>query len=279
MKTLGYYNGKISELEEMQVPMLDRACYFGDGIYDTALACNHKVFAIDVHLDRFFDNAKLLDFNMPITKEEMKTLLLDLVNKVDDPDLFVYWQASRGTALRSHIYPEDMIANIWVMIWPKKLQDKEKTLRLVSKEDTRKRHNHIKTINLLPAVQYATNAYRSGYDESVLYRNNKVSEGSSSNISILKDGIFYTAPCDENILPGIIRKYLLQACHYHKIPVVEEAFSLEDLKNADEIIISSSTRLCLRAHELDEKPAGGKDIETFKKLQDYIFDKFYEACK
>lgn len=279
MKTLGYYNGKISELEEMQVPMLDRACYFGDGIYDTALAYNKKIFALDSHITRFFNNAEALNFNMPITKAEMKQLILDLVQKLEDNELFIYWQASRGTGIRSHIYPDGMIANIWVMIWPKKLQDKNKTLRLITMEDTRKRHNHIKTINLLPAVQYANEAYRNAYDESVLYRDNFVTEGSISNVSILKDQVFYTAPCDENILPGIIRSYLLEACTYHHIPVKEEAFTLEDLKNADEIIISSSTRLCLRAHELNKEAVGGKDLETFTKLQDYIFDKFKEACE
>ena len=279
MKTLGYYNGKIDELDKIQVPMLDRACYFGDGIYDTALVHNYKVFALDVHIDRFFKNASLMDFNLSFTKEELKNTIMEMIHKMDDGDLFLYWQASRGTAIRSHIYPEDMQANLWIMLWPKKLVSKDKTLRLVFEEDTRNMHNHIKTINLIPAVRYATYAYRHHFDESILHRGNRVTEGSKSNVSILKDGVLYTAPCDEYILPGIIRSYLLEACKIHNIPVKEEAFSVEDVKSADEIIITSSTYLCLRASELEQKPIGGKDIETFKKLQDTIFTKFEEACK
>lgn len=91
MKTLGYYNGKFGELEEMSIPMNDRVCWFGDGVYDAGPCRNYKIFAIDEHIDRFFNSAGLLDIEMPVTKQELKELLQEMVQKMDTGDLFVYY--------------------------------------------------------------------------------------------------------------------------------------------------------------------------------------------
>ena len=106
MKTLGYYNGKYGELDEMSIPMNDRVCWFGDGVYDAGPARNGKIFAIDEHIDRFFNSAGLLDIVMPVTKPELKQLLQEMVDKMDDTELFVYYQVTRGTGIRNHAYTE-----------------------------------------------------------------------------------------------------------------------------------------------------------------------------
>ena len=277
MKNLGFYNGKYDLLENMQVPMLDRACYFGDGVYDASYASNHTIFALQDHLDRFFNSAKLLDIKIPYTKEKLGEILCDMVNKVDSPEQFVYWQVTRGTGIRNHIYPQDMVGNIWIMLTPKTLQDRDKEMRLITMEDTRFFHNNIKTINLIPAVMYSTKASNQGYDECVLHRGlNRVTECAHSNVSILKDGCFITAPTDEYILPGIARKHLIEACHRLNVPVEERIYSVEELLNADEIIVSSSTNLCLRAKSVNNQTVGGKDLTLFKKLQDEVYQEFEE---
>ena len=81
MKTLGYYNGTYDELENMMVPFDDRVCFFGDGVYDAGPARNYHLFAIDEHIDRFFNSAKLMDIEIPCSKEELKELLASLVLK------------------------------------------------------------------------------------------------------------------------------------------------------------------------------------------------------
>lgn len=277
MKNLGFYNGKYDLLENMQVPMLDRACYFGDGVYDASYASNHTIFALQDHLDRFFNSAKLLDIKIPYTKEKLGQILCDMVNKVDSPEQFVYWQVTRGTGIRNHIYPQDMVGNIWIMLTPKTLQDRDKEMRLITMEDTRFLHNNIKTINLIPAVMYSTKASNQGYDECVLHRGlNRVTECAHSNVSILKDGCFITAPTDEYILPGIARKHLIEACHRLNVPVQERIYSVDELLNADEIIVSSSTNLCLKAKSVNNQTVGGKDLALFKKLQDEVYQEFEE---
>ena len=84
MKTLGYYNGKYDEIENMTIPMIDRVSWFGDGIYDATYSHNHKIFDLDHHLTRFYNSAKILEINIPIPKDELAALLKDLVLKVDD---------------------------------------------------------------------------------------------------------------------------------------------------------------------------------------------------
>lgn len=106
---------------------------------------------------------------------------------------------------------------------------------------------------------------------------NRVTECAHSNVSILKDGKFITAPTDNLILPGIARAHLIQACKKLEIPVSETPYTLEELFDADEIIVSSSSKLCLRACEIDGKPVGGKDAERMEKLRAAVIEEFERA--
>ena len=90
MKRLGYYNGKYDEIENMSVPMNDRVCYFGDGVYDATYSRNYKIFALDEHIDRIYNSAALLKIEIAQSKEEMKAILNDMVSKMDTGDNFVY---------------------------------------------------------------------------------------------------------------------------------------------------------------------------------------------
>ena len=100
MENLGYYNGKFGPLEEMQVPMLDRVCFFGDGCYDATYSRNHVIYALDEHLDRFYNSAALLGIRLTQTKAEMGALLTEMVEMVDCGEQFVYWQRCATTRIR-----------------------------------------------------------------------------------------------------------------------------------------------------------------------------------
>ncbi len=113
-----------------------------------------------------------------------------------------------------------------------------------------------------------------GCDEAVLHRGSRVTECAHSNISILKDGVLRTAPTDELILPGITRKHLLALSKEHGIPVLEEPFSMVELMNADEVIVTSSSALCMMVESIDGIPVGGKDPGRLKLLQDAYLAKF-----
>ena len=138
MKTLGYYNGKIAELEEMTVPMLDRACYFGDGVYDVAITRNYHTFALEEHLDRFMNSCKLLRITPDKTKEELAELVASLLAKMDSGDEMVYLQYSRGSAPRSHTFAPDIKPNLWVMIKPLSIKEDPKPLRCMTMASSRR---------------------------------------------------------------------------------------------------------------------------------------------
>lgn len=280
MKTLGYYNGKCDEIEKIMIPMSDRSHWFGDGVYDATCARNYKIMAIDEHVDRFFNSARLLDINLGFTKEYLKNLLNELVQKLDDDELFVYWQATRGgNGLRSHNYDEEQKANLWVTICPEKITDRDREYKLTSMEDTRFLHCNIKTLNLIPSVVAYQHAKEKNCDETVFHRGDIVTECAHSNVHIIKDKKFITHPADEYILPGIARAHLLKACKALNIEVEERPFTVDELINADEVIVSSSGDLCIRATEFEGKAVGKKDSDTFDRLKEYIYQEWLECTK
>ena len=280
MKVLGYYNGVCGPLEEMTVPMNDRACYFGDGVYEAAMARNGVIFGLDEHMDRLFNSAGLLDIQIPYTKKELADILYDLLGKMDDSEIFIYWQISRGTAMRKHEFPEaGVTANLWITMKPGSCKEPDSSLKLITVEDTRFFHCNIKTLNLLPNVMASQKAVAAGCGEVVFPSGDNVTEGAHSNVANLNEGGFKTHPTDHFILPGITRMHLIQECKKLLIPVDETPFTLEELFDADEIIVSSTSKLCSAACELNGKPVGGKDTALLRKLQESYYKRYLETTK
>lgn len=279
MENLGYYNGAFGPIEEMTIPMNDRVCWFGDGVYDAGPARNYHIFALDDHLDRFYNSARLAGIEIPMPREELADLLSGLVKKVEAPEHFVYYQCTRGTAPRKHDYVEGP-GNLWVTITPQTMPDGTKRIKLRSEPDTRFYHCNIKTLNLLPAVMSSQAAKREGVFETVYYRRdmgNRVTECAHSNVSMILGDELWTAPLDELILPGIARKHLIAAAKRLGIGVHEEAFDLDTLRGAQEMIVTSSSNLCLFAEEFEGKPFGGGSPEVAEALRAEVNREFTEA--
>jgi D-alanine transaminase len=256
--------------------MNDRGCYFGDGVYDAACAANGIIFTLDEHIDRFFSSAELLEIKLSYTKDELKKNLNEMLSKVDKGVYIVYWQATRGTGRRNHVFP-DAPSNLWIMIKPITIPDLAEKIKLITVEDTRFLHCNIKTINLIPNVIACQRAHEAGCQEAVFHRGETVTECSRSNIHIIKNGIFITHPADNFILSGIARGRLILACGRLRIPVEERAFTLPELFDADEVLVSSSGTFCLSADVIDGKNAGGKAPQLLKKIQDEVMREFSEA--
>ncbi len=277
MERLGYYNGQYGPLETMTVPMNDRASWFGDGAYDAGPARNYHIFALDEHVDRFFRSAAALRIVMPMDKQALKDTLNDLVRKMDTGNLFVYYQVTRGTGIRRHAFTQGP-GNLWITLTPAEISDGRAPIQLITQEDTRFLHCDIKTLNLIPSVMAAQRAEEAGCAEAVFYRpGGRVTECAHSNVHILKGGALYTAPTDSLILPGIARAHLLRACRALGVPFHETPYLLEDLFDADEIIVTSSSHLCLHADRVDGRAVGMKDPETYGRLRAWLLDEFMTA--
>jgi len=280
MKNIAYYNGKTGPIEEMMVPMNDRACYFGDGVYDATAALGHVPMHFDDHVDRIFSSAKLIDIDIPMTKDEMKQMLQGLIDQVEGDSLMVYWQVTRGVGMRNHPYSGAQTKpSVWAFVKPLKMRDPYGVYKCITMEDTRFLHCNIKTINLLPAVIANQRAMEAGCDETIFHRGDRVTECSHSNVHIIKGGVLRTAPCDNLILPGIVRKQILSVCRDIGVPVVEEPFTMEELMNADEVFFTSSSALSSRVGEIDGKPVGLKDEKTFAAIRDEYQRRVKAECR
>ncbi len=277
MLNLGYYNGKYDLIENMSVPMNDRACFFGDGIFEVAYARNYKIYALDEHMNRLYASAELLKYNIPIKKEEFSSLIYELSAKVDSSDQLIYWQVSRGTELRSHAPQSELTANIWVTIREKKMIPPYEPAKLITYPDTRFFHCNMKTLNLIPTVLASIAAKDAGADEAIFHRNGLVTECAHSNLCIIRhDGKVQTAPADELILPGVTRANMIRSCKELEIECIEEPFTLEEMFSAAEVVIVTSGMQFRPVGEIDGKKVGGNAPDTIKKLQEKLYGDFLE---
>ncbi len=280
MESLAYYNGVIKPLEEMKIPITDRSIYFGDGVYEVVYCLNNTPFALKEHINRFYSSLKLLKINFNMPKEELKKTIEMLVKKQGSQNQIVYWQVSRGAALRDHVFPENASPNLLITVKEKEIKNM-KSLRynLIIEPDTRFLHCNIKTINLIPAVLASEKAKQNNCDEAILHRNGRVTECAHSNVAILKDGVFKTAPLDNLILPGVTRAHLIQFCKELKIPVLEKPFNLEELKEADEVIVCASGCLCMGVNSINGIKIKNSAPRLLEALQNRYEQELSNQCK
>lgn len=268
MKDLCYYNGKYAPIDQMMVPVNDRSYYFGDALYEAVYAQNHVMFAVEDHLDRLFRSFKEMRMNFTISREEMKSIMQNIVDQVDSNEQMVYIQVSHGTYKRQHSFPpDDVPCNLLIYSNHHPLRDIHVSHKLVTVEDTRWTHCNLKTPNLLPNVWAMQKAKEAGCTEAVFHRGNLVTECSAATIFIVQGGMLRTAPNSNWILPGTTRAHFLRIAKENEIPVKEEAFTLDELFAADEVFFTGCTAHCVRVSHIDGRSVGGKNPELIDFLQ------------
>lgn len=275
-KSLGYCNGEFGTLDSLTVPFLDRALYFGDGVYDATIACDGVILYEKDHIDRFFNSAALIRLELPFSKEELAQILQELVDRFDEPNTFLYWQVTRGAAPRAHAFPAEAKPTVMAYIVEHPRENLSIPLRGHFVEDTRFYHCNAKTLNLLPNVLAMQEAKEAGCDEAIFMRDGYVTECAHSNVHILKDHTLITHPADNLILPGIARKHLIAMAEKLDIPVEERGFTVAELLDADEVIMSASSTFAKPFAWIDDAPVGGKDPETLHRLQTALTAEFEE---
>ena len=266
MKDIAYYNGKIGRIDEVQAPITDRGLYFGDGVYDAAMVRNRKIFALDDHLDRFYNSLRLLRIEPPMERSELAATLNDLVSRLDsDAPHMLYWQSTRAAAHRKHAFPAGAKATLMAFAEACPLDRHDHPYKLITVEDTRFLHCNIKTLNLIPNCMAMQRAVEAGCDEVVFHRGDRVTEGAHSSLAIIRDGVFCTPPADELILPSITRKHFLELCSRLGIPSRIAPFTVDELLTA----------VC----EVDGRPVGGKAPALLDRLQQAYQQEFLEGTE
>ncbi len=255
--SIAYYNGSFMPVGEVKIPLTDRAVFFGDGIYEALIARNGIPHLLDRHIERFFKNAALLGIGFDMSRGQLSALISEALALSGERVAFVYFQLTKFAEKRIHACPATEKYNFLMTVTEQIAPSPEKRLKLVTYPDLRYRYCNIKTLNLLPSVIASEYAERKGADEAVFYRGETVTECAHSNISAIIDGIVYTHPKCELILPGIAREALLDECRRQGIPRREEAFTRDMLYSAEALLVTSSTKICALAESVD-----GKKITT-----------------
>ena len=276
MKNLGYYNGEIGLIDEMRVPMNDRAFYFGDGVYDAVMCRNNIPYLLSEHIDRFYRNCDRLSIKVQMKKHELFELICTLVKMVDANEKFVYFHMSRGNAQRAHELMLDK-GSLCIMVMPREIDDPAVEMSAVLLPDIRYGMCDIKTLNLLPNVLASQIATKSGADEAILHRGDTVTEGTHCNISIISEGKLITAPESRHILPGVTRAHLIKTAESNGIAVEQREYTTSELLSADEILVTSSSKLLRAVNSLNGKQVGGKNREVLNLLKNELFGAYYSA--
>ncbi|MDE6550695.1 MAG: aminotransferase class IV [Clostridia bacterium] len=277
MRELAYYNGEYGDAADMKVPFTDRASFFGDGVYDATYCVERGIFALSEHIDRLYRSADAVGIVPPIGKIELADTVRRLVKLPDSPNLFVYIQFTRGSGTRSHNWRGGK-ANLWIYLYPKDVTPPCAKLKAVTLPDNRYGLCSVKTINLLPNVLAAELAADRGCDEAIFLKDGRVTECAHSNISIIKDGVLFTAPADGNILAGISRAHLISVCESLDIPCRYVSITYDALKGADEVIITSSGVPCSPCVEIDGDAVGGRAPAKLQALQDLLYRQYELVC-
>ena len=278
MNSYAYYNGQFGKREEISVPLSDRSIFFGDAIYDAAIGSYDRILWEEEHINRFLCNADRIGIKHSFTKNYLSQLLREIAVRSMLDSYFIYFQMSRSHPTRNHS-AIGCNANLLVTVEPMEIRKEYEPLKLITVDDHRYEYCDIKTINLLPSVLSMTQAENQNCDEAVFVKNGIITECSKSNISIIKEGRLITHPKTNRILPGIARAHLLKQCSAIDVQVVEREFDISELLEADEVLISSTTKLCKKANSINGISIAGKNRYVADKLCDKMYDEYINFCK
>lgn len=269
MKVLS--NNQFKNRDEVMIDIEDRGYQFGDGIYEVMRVYNRNVFTLDEHLARLVRSAAELKIQLPYRVEEIKAMLLELVEQNHLEEGSIYVQITRGTSTRNHSFPAQSVSPVLIAYpLPKKnpSQEQQKGIKMKLVEDMRWLRCDIKSLNLLYNVMAKQEALDHQCYEALLHRNGTITEGSSTNFFAVKDGKLYTHPANNLILNGITRLEIKKLCEVNDMTMIEKELTINEIESFDEAFITSTTLEIVPVTQIDDTVIGqGEPGEMTKRLQ------------
>ncbi|MDA7841567.1 aminotransferase class IV [Gammaproteobacteria bacterium] len=271
-----YLNGSFLPRSEAQIPIMDRGFLFGDGVYELIPVFNKKVFLLDEHLKRLKNSLNLIQMN---EIQDLDKIINTLIKKNIKNTFFVYLHITRGVQnSRNHIYSENIEPTVLLMCedYPEFSEDLiKKGFQATIQDDFRWMKSNIKSISLLGNVLLKNHASSNRCYETLLIRNNKLTEGSTSNVFIVKDEIIYTPKLSNELLPGVTRGLLIKLLNENHLKVIESDIYESDIVNADEVWCSSSTNAVVPIIKVDDNiinngRVGNITMKVYEIAQDFI---------
>ncbi len=255
-----YLNGRFTPAEDAKVSVLDRGYLFGDGIYEVIPVYRGKAFLLEGHLARLQRSLDAIKLANPLDNVDWAHLIADLVDQNGGGEQSVYLQITRGAAAqRDHIFPQAVSPGIFMMSNPLKAVPADwhsQGINCITVDDIRWQRCDIKAIALLANCLMKQQAQEAGAQEALLLRDGQMTEGAASNAYIVMNGEIITAPSGPQILSGITRDLVLALADEAGVKIQQRFASDSELRAADEIWISSSTKELVPVTMLDGKPVG-----------------------
>ncbi|KEA64567.1 D-alanine aminotransferase [Marinobacterium lacunae] len=254
-----YLNGEFVPASEAKVSVFDRGFLFGDSVYEVIPFYRGVGFRLEQHLKRLRHSLSAL--RIPLEKE-WQGVLDELVRRNGGGNVSVYLQITRGNAgRRTPVYDEHMTPTVFACCSPIRDiyaagADNIAGIRVIVTTDLRWHRCDIKANGLLPNILVLQQAREAGADEALMIRDGVLTEGGSSNLFMVSNGVIYTPRLSSEILGGTTRELVLELAREAGIPLQEADLSYEQLLGADEVWISSSTRAVLPVLEVDGQQIG-----------------------
>jgi D-alanine transaminase len=265
-----YLNGEFMPLAEARVPVLDRGFIFGDGVYEVAPVYGRVPFRWTQHHARLMRNLGKLRIDDPMDAAGWRALVDALVARHPWDDQFVYVQVTRGVAKRDHAFPKGVRPTVFAMsspLPPIPAEQIERGVATITLPDERWLHCDIKSISLLGNVLARQAAVDAGAAECVMFRDGWLTEGSSSNVWVVRDGRVLAPPRDNLILEGIRYGLLEALCAAEDVPFEVRPIARDEVTSANELMLSSATKEVLPITRLDGRPVGaGVPGPVFRRL-------------
>jgi len=256
-----YLNGVYLPIEEAKVSVLDRGFIFGDGVYEVIPVYSRRPFRPEAHLQRLQHSLDGIRLANPLSIAEWTAIFERLIAEGETEDQYLYLHITRGVAPRDHPFPEPpVLPTVFVMANPLGQPSAEviaSGVAAITARDNRWLRCDIKAISLLPNVLLRQMAVDAGCSETVLIRDNEfLTEGSASNIFVVKHGVLLAPPKDQLMLPGITYDVILELAAANGIPCEIRKIGVAEIFDADELLLTSSTREVQAVTHLDGKPIG-----------------------
>jgi len=281
--TIAYLNGAFLPLEDAHISVMDRGFLFGDGVYEVIPVYGGRLFRLAHHLKRLQNSLDAVRIRNPLTDAEWNDMLSGLVARNTGGDQAVYLQVTRGVApKRDHAFPPDTRPTVFAMSNPAAAPrdiDTEQGVRAVTLQDIRWQHCNIKAITLLPNVLLRQQAIEADTAEAILIKGGLAIEGAASNIFIVSNGLLITPPNGPALLPGITRDLIIELAAGNAIPYREADIPEDDLFDAEEIWLTSSTREISPVVQLDDRTiSGGKPGPLWRRMIE-LYQDYKEAVR
>jgi len=254
-----YLNGDYVPLSEARVPVLDRGFIFGDGIYEVLPVYGRKPLRLAQHLARLQNSCDAIRLSNPHTAEQWTALIGDFIARQDFADQNLYLHLTRGVAKRDHAFPKDAAPTVFMMANPlvtPSAEQFEAGVSAITTTDNRWLRCDIKSIALLANVLLRQLAVEAGAAEAILFRDGHLTEGAASNIFVAKHGVILAPPRDHLLLPGITYDAVIELARAHDVPLEVRTISEAEVRSADELWLTSSTKEVLPITQLDGKAVG-----------------------